>query len=108
MHATVHWKSGVAVLLAVLRLLAYHSATGFAEEGAGMPPGKSLGDHRCIHDKVRICAQTKWHHLNAFHARDNRLRLPLTPQRGGRSLKRVLRGGNFVSHIYGVFFGKML
>ena len=60
MHATVRWRSGVAVLLAVLRLLVSHSAAGFAEEGAGisagMPPGKSLGDHRCIHDKVRIHA----------------------------------------------------
>ena len=52
----------MAVLLAVLRLLTSHSAAGFAEEGAGisaeMPPGKSLGDHRCIHDKVRIHALT--------------------------------------------------
>ena len=58
MHATVRCGSEVAVLLAVLLLLASHSAAGFAEEGAGisagMPPGKSLGDHRCIHDKVRI------------------------------------------------------
>ena len=60
MHATVRWRPGVAVLLAVLRLLASHPAAGFAEEGAGistgMSPGKSLGDHRCIHDKVRIHA----------------------------------------------------
>ena len=75
MHDTVRWGSGVAVLLAVL-LLASHSAAGFAEEGAGisagMPPGKSLGDHRCIHDKVRIHTLptiTKCHTSAAdFHA----------------------------------------
>ena len=48
MQAFVRWFAVTAVLL---QLLACHTTALIATDG--MPPGKSKGDHVCIHDKVR-------------------------------------------------------
>ena len=41
----------VAVTTILLQLLASCSAA-HVEDDVGMPPGSSLGDHSCIHEKV--------------------------------------------------------
>jgi len=43
---------GLAGTATLLQMLCCHSAA-FVDVQTGMPSGKSLGDHRCIHDKVR-------------------------------------------------------
>jgi len=48
MQAFVRW---FAVTTVLLQLLACRSTALIATDG--MPPGKSKGDHVCIHDKVR-------------------------------------------------------
>ena len=45
------YKTCVAVTAALLQLLACCFAD-YVEDNVGMPPGTSLGDHTCIHDKV--------------------------------------------------------
>ena len=45
----LYWVAVTALLLRFLTVaLAVHV------NDVGMPPGKSLGDHMCIHDKVTI------------------------------------------------------
>ena len=47
------YKTYRLVLTAVLlQLLACQCCVTQVEENDGMPPGTSLGDHACIHDKV--------------------------------------------------------
>jgi len=49
----LHWLAVTAVLL---HFLAIGFAVRVSEDDARMPPGKSLGDHMCVHDKVTINA----------------------------------------------------
>ena len=50
----LYWVAVTAVLLHFIAIaFAVH-----VEDDARMPPGKSLGDHVCVHDKVSIYTYT--------------------------------------------------